>query len=589
MWVAFFKQHVWRAIKDDKLSLLRMGVALALLGLSQAGLVIIIGPMLKVFFVGENEVFKLGEFISLLPETAANIEITRSFLMLAIPLGLLGLGLGRSFCGYIYNVEQTYLSLEISAKFRSTLFEHIVSVDYMEGARRSPAEWMSVIMNDVAALQEKISQIVNGLLRDLLALVASFVGLLFVWWPAALVLLGIAPFIAFWTGRTGRKISKWSEEFQRSQAHFQAFAHDFRSRFEFVKAQNGEEVELGQFETMNRNYLRAVNKSIFTRALFAPSFEFFGFASLAGVILLLPFVEQHLHGTRLVAFFGALAMVFKPLRGIGEQYVGLEQIKGLLSQSLQILRIPIQRPTSIQVPDWNVTQIKIESLAVAYDRFSLRCENLVLNAGQLILLAGRSGAGKSSLLKVLAGLVDPTQYTGNVSVPMLRSAVSYVGQAPFLFKGTVRENLNYGQNAPFSDEDMIKSLEMVGIYEELLALGGLDLFFDPIKPCFSGGQIQRLSIARGFLRPSHILALDEVTASLDLNKEREILDSLRKLAQNSGKIILVVSHRFDFLNLFDQVYFFVGGKIQLQGSPAQVSLNHDFRLFLEGEKWEVEI
>lgn len=584
MWMTFVKQHVWRAVREDKSSLLRLVLALALLGISQAGLVIIIGPMLKVFFVGENEVFKLGELISLLPETASNIEITRSFLMLFIPLGLLGLGLGRSFCGYIYNVEQTYLSLEISAKFRSTLFQHIVSVDYMKGASRSPAEWMSVIMNDVAALQEKIMDIVNGLLRDLLALVASFVGLLFVWWPAAMVLLGIAPFIAFWTGRTGRKISKWSEEFQRSQAQFQAFAHDFRSRFEFVKAQSGEEVELGQFEKMNRNYFRAVNKSIFTRALFAPSFEFFGFASLAGVILLLPFVEQHLHGTRLLAFFGALAMIFKPLRSIGEQYVGLEQIKGLLSQSLQILSTPIQERVSFQVPDWNATQIKVDSLEVSYDRFSLRCENLVFNSGQLILFAGRSGAGKSSLLKVLAGLVNPTQYSGNVSVPTLRSAVSYVGQAPFLFKGTVRENLNYGQKFDFSDEKMIKSLELVGIYDELLALGGLDLSFDPIKPCFSGGQIQRLSIARGLLRPSQILALDEVTASLDLNKEREILDSLRELAQSSGKIVLVVSHRFDFLSLFDHVYFFVNGEIHLQGSPEEVSMNQDFRLFLEGEK-----
>ncbi|MEI8025732.1 MAG: ABC transporter ATP-binding protein [Pseudomonadota bacterium] len=584
MWMNFFKEHVWRAVKEDKSSLLRLVLALALLGISQAGLVIIIGPMLKVFFVGENEVFKLGELISLLPEKTSNIEITRSFLMLIIPLGLLGLGLGRSFCGYIYNVEQTYLSLEISAKFRSTLFEHIVSVDYMKGASRSPAEWMSVIMNDVAALQEKVSEIVNGLLRDLLALAASFVGLLFVWWPAAIVLLGISPFIAFWTGRTGRKISKWSEEFQRSQAQFQAFAHDFRSRFEFVKAQSGEEVELGQFEKMNRNYLRAVNKSIFTRALFAPSFEFFGFAALAGVILLLPFVEQHLHGTRLVAFFGALAMIFKPLRSIGEQYVGLEQIKGLLSQSLQILSTPIQERVSFQVADGNVTQIKVDSLEVSYDRFSLRCENLVLNPGQLILFAGRSGAGKSSLLKVLAGLVDPNQYSGNVSVPMLRSYVSYVGQAPFLFKGTVRENLNYGQKFPFSDEKIIKSLECVGVYDELLALGGLDLFFDPIKPCFSGGQIQRLSIARGLLRPSQILALDEVTASLDLNKEKEILESLRELAQSSGKIVLVVSHRFDFLNLFDHVYFFVDGQIHLQGSPAHVSLNDDFRLFLEGEK-----
>ncbi len=451
-------------------------------------------------------------------------------------------------------------------------------------ASRSPAEWMSVIMNDVAALQEKISEIVNGLLRDLLALVASFVGLLFVWWPAAMVLLAIAPFIAFWTGRTGRKISKWSDEFQRSQANFQAFAHDFRSRFEFVKSQNGEEVELGQFEKMNTAYLRAVNKSIFTRALFAPSFEFFGFASLAGVILLLPFVEQHLHGTRLMAFFGALAMIFKPLRSIGEQYVGLEQIKGLLSQSLQILGTPIQNHASLQDSAWNVTQIKIDSLEVAYDRFSLRCKNLAFNAGQVLLLAGRSGAGKSTLLKVLAGLVDPTQFSGNVSMPMLCSAVSYVGQTPFLFKGTVRENLNYGQKFQVSEENMIKSLELVGIYEELLALGGLDLLFDPIKPCFSGGQIQRLSIARGLLKPSRILALDEVTASLDLNKEREILDSLRALAQNSGKIILVVSHRFDFLNLFDHVYFFAEGSIHLEGSPAQVNLNEDFRLFLEGEK-----
>jgi len=561
-----------------------MVLALALLGLSQAGLVIIIGPMLKVLFIGEHEAFKLGELVSLLPKPTSDIEITRSFLMLVIPFGLLALGLGRSFCGYIYNVEQNYLSLEISAKFRSTLFEHMISVDYKDGSARSPAEWMSVIMNDVAALQEKIADIFNGLLRDLLALMASFVGLLFVWWPAALVLLGVAPFIAMWTGRTGKKISTWSEEFQRSQAQFQAFAHDYRSRFEFVKAQNGEARELGQFEKMNRNYLRAVKKSIFTRALFAPSFEFFGFAFLACLIFLLPFVEEHLHGTRLVAFFGALAMIFKPLRNIGEQYVGLEQIKGLLSQSLQILNTPINKGSPLTTSEWQGSVIELNSLQVSYERFSLHCENLNFTRGQLILLAGRSGAGKSSLLKVLAGLVDPTQYQGNVPLQSIQAAVSYVGQTPFLFKGTVKENLNYGQKQNVSDDELTRVLKLVGIYEELLGLGGLDLFFDPIKPCFSGGQIQRLSIARGLLRPSQILALDEVTASLDLQTEKDILESLRELARNSGKIILVVSHRFDFLNLFDHICFFAAGSIYLQGSPAQLFSNEDFRLFLEGER-----
>ena len=582
--MTFFKQHVWGAIKNDKSSLVRLVFALFFLGLSQAGLVIILGPMLKVFFLGENEIFQLGDLVSLLPRHWAEIELSRSFLMLVIPFGLLGLGIARSVCGYIYNVEQTYLSLEISAKFRSTLFQHILSVDYKDSSNRSPAEWMSVIMNDVAALQGKFAELVNGLVRDLLTLVASFIGLMFVWWPAALALLGIAPIIAFWTGRTGKKISGWSEEFQRYQSHFQAFAHDFRSRFEFVKAQNGELRELAQFDLVNEKYLHAVNRSIFTRALFAPSFEFFGFAMLAGIIFFLPFVEEQLHGTRLIAFFGALAMIFKPLRSIGEQYVGLEQIKGMLSQSRDILSLPISKKDHFEFKDRKPTEIKIDSLHVSYERFVLRVENVVLKPGQLILLAGRSGAGKSSLLKVFAGLIDPHHYTGSLSIPSLQSIVSYVGQTPFLFKGTIRENLNYGQNQSLPDESLFNALRLVGIDEEILNLGGLDLSFDPIKPCLSGGQIGRLSIARGLLRTSPILALDEVTASLDLNSERSILESLKSLSEATGKIILVVSHRFDFLNLFRHVFFFEMGKIKSNGTPAQMALDNDFMEFLEGER-----
>jgi ABC-type multidrug transport system fused ATPase/permease subunit len=584
MWKSFLKDHVWVAIKDERRSFVRLFLALSILGLCQSGLVITLGPLLKAFFTGTNDYIILGSMFSALPSSIAKLSVSRAQLSESIPFVLLGLGLCRAYCGYIYNVEQQYLTLEVTAKFRSSLFNGILEARYLEGARKSPAEWMSVIMNDVAAIEGKLSNLVAGFLRDLLTLTASYVGLIFVWWPAAVFLLLISPLIAIWTGRTGRKISKWSEEFQDAQAKFQAFAHDFRSRLEFVKAQNGEKREFEQFERMNLRYFSAVKKSIFTRALFAPIFEFLGFSLFACVIFMMPTIENFLDGSRLFAFFVALGLIFKPLRSIGEQYVGFEQMRGLLAQSLQVLQLPPSTVSRRSSSGSALPPVAIDSLKLSYSSFFVDLKGFFFAPGQMILLAGPSGAGKSSVLKVLAGLIEPIEFTSNVALEDIRTQVSYVGQVPYLFKGTLRDNLNYGLDQPLEDGDLQSALVLSCIHQEIESLGGLDLDFDPLKPNLSGGQIQRLVIARGLLRHATILAFDESTSSLDLDTERAVLKSLRKQAVSKSKTVLIVSHRFELLDMFDYIYFFEHGTISLNGKVEEMLKKKRFVEFLEGEK-----
>lgn len=584
MWRSFLKDHVWQAIKNERRSFVRLFFALFLLGLSQSGLVLTLGPLLKAFFTGEGELIVLGSMFSSLPGELRELSVTRSQLAQTIPFALLGLGLCRAFCSYLFNVEQQYLTLEVTAKFRSSLFKRILEARYLDGAKRSPAEWMSVIMNDVTAIEGKLHNLVTGFLRDLLTLVASYIGLIIVWWPAAVFLLLISPFVAIWTGKTGRKISRWSEEFQQTQAKFQAFAHDYRSRLEFVQAQKGEKRELEQFEKLNSKYFIAVKKSIFTRALFAPAFEFLGFSLFAGVIFIMPMIEGFLEGSRLITFFVALGLIFKPLRSLGEQYVGFEQMRGLLKQSLQVLQLESSIGSHREAPSQVFKQLDISLLKIKYSKFSIDLQNFSFGAGQMVLLSGPSGAGKSSILKVLAGLVDPNEFTSNMALEDLRAQVSYVGQIPFLFKGTLRDNLNYGLPQPAGDKDLQEALEWAGVRREIDELGGLGLCFDPLTPNLSGGQVQRLVIARGFLRRATILAFDESTASLDLQTEREVLSSLKKKAVFESKTILVVSHRFELLDMFDHVYFFENGSIALQGKVDEITKKDRFLEFLEGAK-----
>lgn len=256
---------------------------------------------------------------------------------------------------------------------------------------------------------------------------------------------------------------------------------------------------------------------------------------------------------------------------------------------LQILNSPLDRAFDTQ--DSNIVHlesrkpaIEVQDLLVSYrtadaqKRVVLDHLSLTIFHGETIGIAGRSGSGKSTWIKVLMRLLHPEQgrillggqSLDTVSRAELASLIGYVGQNPFVFSGTVRDNIAYAlPNA--SDDEVRQAAELANIHEEIEEMpGGYAAAVTERGQNLSGGQRQRLAISRLFLKNSPILILDEATSALDNISERHVQNALGMRVERSDRTTILIAHRLSTLKICDRILVFDEGQIIEQGAYAEL-------------------
>jgi ABC-type multidrug transport system fused ATPase/permease subunit len=205
-------------------------------------------------------------------------------------------------------------------------------------------------------------------------------------------------------------------------------------------------------------------------------------------------------------------------------------------------------------------------------------ENLSIEPGKAIAIIGPSGAGKSTFLKTLAGLVEAIEWDGTPSWEEVRSDASMVSQEPFLFDDSIAENLCYGLAERPTEASVWEALETVNIAAEIKALpDGLRTRLRAIGSNVSGGQLQRLVIARSLLRGKSLWLLDEATSAVDAKSEKDITLRLIGACRAEGRALLAVTHRLTWLEAFDAVWFVEDGEVRLAGPHAALLRERRYR------------
>jgi len=425
------------------------------------------------------------------------------------------------------------------------------------------------------------------------AVLGCFSVLVFVHWPSALVLGLLSPLIAFGMGRTGKRIAKFAEIYQRELGRIAASILDFRSRFDFIRSQQGEEVEHQGFASISLAYYQMIRRSIMVRSAFAPVLEFIGFAIFASAVFAIG--RGYLGNFTpdlMLQFFVALGLLLRPLREIGEQLARLHETKGALKDSLSVFESMLEHATAKSVqalgPDAQgepsaavVSLAKIQAGMDGQCRFA--AEFLELSPGQSIAIIGPSGAGKSTLLKTLAGLVNPIAWEANCDWASFARRVSMVSQEPFLFDDSLRLNLIYGltESQIPSETELWQALNKVNIAEEVKSWPqGLDTRLRAIGSNVSGGQLQRLVIARAILRHRPYWLLDEATAAVDARSERDITLRLIDATRLEQRVLIAVTHRLTWLGAFDQVWFVENGRVSMRGAHQNLLAEPRYRDFV---------
>ena len=352
---------------------------------------------------------------------------------------------------------------------------------------------------------------------------------------------------------------------------------------------NGNELRK-DLNNLNQRYFDLVKKSLTIRASFSPIMELVGFIVVS---IMLYNIGQGHYGdsfgpTELLPVFAAIGLLIKPLKNIGEQLGRFQETKGALKQSLDSFYHAI----SIMEKDPEATQdaftgnLNLKDFKLIHsESFSVELSGFDLNKAKTVAIIGPSGSGKTSFIKSLAGLFEADQWIANGSQTAFSKSCAFVSQKPFLFDASLRENLLYGREEnDITDEKLIDALKTVAIYDELKQNSiTLDSIIGGLNSSLSGGQMQRITIARALLQNKQTLLLDEATSAINMSTEARILDSILELVKKLELNLIFITHRTHCLSNFDEVYLFEKGRIKLKGQHKALISNKEYSNFLNSE------
>ncbi|WP_050058680.1 ABC transporter ATP-binding protein [Silvibacterium bohemicum] len=289
----------------------------------------------------------------------------------------------------------------------------------------------------------------------------------------------------------------------------------------------------------------------------------------------------------LVAFYAYVTRIFEPVSAAMELYAKTQRMMASTRRVREVLE------TEPSVPDKGVGQIIADPLAVglrcdnvsfAYqpERMTLRSVTLCLNGGERVALVGKSGSGKSTLARLFARIADPTDGCillenlplSEYTLRALRKTVCYVPQQPLLFSGTVRDNLRYASAGATNSEirAVIDAAQLTTVLRRLPL--GLDTMLGTDAAGISGGERQRLAVARALLRRPSILILDESTSALDLPTEEALFRAVAKYRPDMAMIL--ISHRLRSLDWVDRIIVLDSGEVVAEGTHARLHSDSKF-------------
>lgn len=512
-------------------------------------------------------------------------ELSPNVLLMLACASLPAIFIVRGVAVWLNAVMVNVLGIRVLETLRMAVFNRVqeLPVAFME--ERQKGDIISRVVADTQNVQNILSSIANDLVKQPITcmcalaafiwlLVQSGQGILFL---VNVVFIGLAawPIVVF-----GRRISQKALRAQEGLGALNASIQQNLETQREVRAYALEEREIRDFRVVSDGYCNNYVKLVKYQKALIPVMEIV--TSLALAFLLVRGKQLGMSLTDFIAMAGALFFAFDSMKRAGNAFNRFNEAQGGLARLSEVL----EEPNSIPEPENPVKleqpvrgDITFRNVSFAYNKESgsaLRNINVHIPAGQIVGLVGPSGAGKTTFASLIPRFYEVS--SGSVELDGvdirsiaqhdLREELSLVGQQALLFTGTIRDNIRLGKlNA--TDEEIKEAADAAAVSKFLDSQSkGLDTKLGQGGAGLSGGQRQRVAIARAFVKNAPVLILDEATASLDAESEREIQESLDELAK--GRTTLIVAHRFSTIRNADRILVFEGGRIVGDGPHEEL-------------------
>ena len=506
--------------------------------------------------------------------------------------------------GYIRGWALNRVAQDVQHELRTDTYERMQTQRMAFFDDHKTGEVMSVLNNDVNQLESFLSEDLQSGVRIVVTSLVIGAITLYLHWQLALVTLTMVPMLAYASYRFQQSIEPKYGEVRSSVGRLNARLENNIGGIGVIKSFGQEEYEADRVTDASDEYRSANWSAIRTRIAFFPSLTLitaFGYGvtfALGGYVFLQGgfgvFTIALTAGT-LVTFLLYSRRLMYPMRQFGQvlnnyqyAYAAAERVVGLLQDPDVIT----DRTSGVEL-DTIDGAVSYEGVTFSYDddETIINDVNLTVAPGETVGLVGPTGAGKTTLTKLLMRLYDTDEGTvrldghdvQDITVDSLRRHLGYVSQEPFLFGGTVRDNVSYGVTEA-SDDAIITALEQAGAWEFVEALDDqLDTVVGERGVKLSGGQRQRLAIARAMLKDPSLLVLDEATSHVDNETELVVQQNVADLG--ADRTTFVIAHRLSTVRNADRIVVLDDGEIVETGSHERL-LDADG---LYADLWRVQV
>ena len=510
-------------------------------------------------------------------------------MLLLIPLVIAGLFLLKGISYYGQSYLMSYVGNRIVADLREKLYNHLQYLSLSFFTKTPTGVLISRLTNDVALIQGAVSRALTSILMDSFQIICLTAVAFYRDWKLACIGAIVLPLAAIPIIKFGKELRKFSIKGQIRMGFITSLLQETISGNRIVKAFTMENYESRRFGAENDQFFRVAMKRQKIRALSSPVIELLAGLGMACVVLVGGYnvIKGNSTPGTFMSFMAALAFMYRPIKTLS---MVNDIVQGGLAAGSRVFElldtIPEIRDADGAVPLKDISDsITFEHLSFKYeDEMVLKDINLEVKVGEVLALVGMSGAGKTTLVNLIPRFydVDEGRITidgrdiRTLTIKSLREHIGIVTQQTILFNDTVRNNIAYG-DITRSEGEIVDAAKAANAHD---FIEKLPLSYDTIigeqGVKISGGERQRISIARALLKNAPILILDEATSSLDSESELQVQIALERLMAN--RTVFLIAHRLSTIRNAHRILVIDNGRIVEEGTHDELlALNRIYK------------
>lgn len=498
--------------------------------------------------------------------------------LLKITVLLIGLLFCEGFIQFFYIYLSTWIGQNVILDLRKKIFRHIMSLKMKFFDKTPIGTLVTRAVSDIETIADIFSQGLLVIIAELLKLVIVLVFMFYTDWRLSIIALLTIPVLLVATAWFKRNIKASFQDVRDKVSSINSFVQEHIVGMNIVQIFNREEAEFDKFKKINADHRDAHLRSIFYYAVFFPVVEVLSAVSIGLVVWYGG--EGILSGKditigEIIAFILFIHMMFRPIRQLADRFnvlqmgiVGSERVFKIIDTDEKI-----KDEGKTEVSDLS-GEISFENVWFRYkeDQWILKDLSFNVNSGKFLALVGHTGAGKSSIIRILNRFYEIEKgkiKIDNISIDdltlnSLRNNIALVQQEVFLFSDSISNNISlYEDN--ITKEQIVQASKDIDIYEFIMSLpNGFEYVVGERGVTLSSGQRQLIAFLRVYVRNPKILILDEATASIDSSTEALIQNALSKLSKN--RTTIVIAHRLSTIVNANKILLLEDGKIKEEGT-----------------------